>query len=208
MNDLWMLDIMLVIFAIWFLALGLRGIVTSRPFLLPASQLIWVMWILPIGLLPMLVPARELFFNLRSNTLGVAGIFSLLVFVLVFGMLFLLLWRERDAYWAFGVTDESFQQALHSALSRLDLPFEESFSRLKLTSVGADLQAGIQSSMGAGELRIEQPQHRSTLKSIADAMNEYFKTEPCKVNITGSIYSCIMGVLMIAPVIIRAVISR
>jgi hypothetical protein len=42
MNDLWMFDIMLVIFAIPFLALGLRGIVTSRPFLLPASQLIWV----------------------------------------------------------------------------------------------------------------------------------------------------------------------
>jgi len=208
MNDWWMFDIMLVIFAIWFLALGLRGIVTRRPFLLPARRVIWVVWILPLGFVPLLLPARELFFDLRGNTLNFVGILVLLVFVLVFGMIFMRLWRERDAYLAFGVTDESFQQALHSALSTLDLPFEESFSRLKLTTVGADLEAAVQSSMGAGGLRIVQSQHRSTLKSIANAMNEYFRTVPCKVNITTSIYYCIMGVLMIAPVIYRTVVSR
>jgi hypothetical protein len=209
MSHLWILKIAVGIMAIPLLAIGLRGAVTKRPFLVSLRHFVWIMSIpsllsvVAFGGLIFDSPFNNSPFNSSPfnsspfNALGFAGIILLIVFLLVFGIMLFVMWKQTDGYSAFGVTDESFQEALRSALKRLNLPFEETIFRLRLTSIGADLQASVLSSMGCAQLMIKQSGHRSTLKSIAVAMNDYFKTEPCKTNMTTNICYIIIGALTI-----------
>jgi hypothetical protein len=63
------------------------------------------------------------------------------------------------------------------------------------------LRASVHSSLGCAQLIIKHPGHRSTLKSIVDAMNDYFKTVPCKTNITTNVYLIILSALTVITVI-------
>jgi hypothetical protein len=202
MNHLWIFKVAFGFFAIPFLIIGIRGVVTKRPFLVHLRHFVWIM---SIPVLLLIAANVGLFFdkpfnNIPFNTFDFAGISLLIAFIaflLAYGIMCLLIWKQTEGYSVFGVTDESFQAALRSALNRLNLPFEETIFRLRLTSIGADLQASVQSSMGCAELMIEQSGHKSTLKSIAGAMNDYFKTEPCKTNMRTNILYIIIGALNI-----------
>jgi hypothetical protein len=212
MSSLWIIKVAFGIIAILLLTIGLRGAVTKRPFLVSLRHFVWIMSIPP--LLSVAAVGGLIFdgpffdgpyFDGPSNAIdfgfGFVGIILLIVFLLSLGIMFFAIWKQTVGYSAFGVTDESFQEALHSALNKLNLPFEETIFRLRLTSIGADLQVAVQSSMGLGQLTIKQSEHRPILKNIADAMNEYFKTTSGKLNTAASIYFIIMGVLVIIPAI-------
>jgi hypothetical protein len=199
MNNLWIFKVAFVIMAVPLLASGLQGVITKRPFLVPLRRFVWIMSVpvlLSVAAVGWLIFDSP-FNDSPFNAFDFLGIFFLVVFLLVFGITFFVVWKQTDGYSAFGVTDESFQEALHSALNKLNLPFEETIFRLRLTSIGADLQANVQSSMGFGHLTIKQSEHRQALKNIADAMNEYFRTTSVKLNMAASIYQIIMGALVI-----------
>jgi hypothetical protein len=145
--------------------------------------------------------AGGLIFDSQFNAFSFAGIVPLIICLLVFGIMFFMLWKQTEGYSAFGVTDESFQEALRSALNRLNLPFEETIFRIRLTSIEADIHASVHSSLGCAQLIIKHPGHRSTLKRIVDAMNDYFKTVPCKTNMTTNVYLIVISTLSIITVI-------
>jgi hypothetical protein len=198
MSHLWVFKIAFGIMAIPLLTIGLRGVVTKRPFLVPLRQFVWIMSI--PALLPVAAFGGLIFdgpFDPFDFGFGFVGIILSVVSLLVFGIMFFVLWKQSEGYSAFGVTDETFQEALHIALNKLNLPFEETIFSLRLPSIGADLQVGVHSSMGLGHLTIKQPRHSPILKNIADAMNEYFKTSAGKLNMAGSIYFIIIGALVI-----------
>jgi hypothetical protein len=196
MGNLWMFKVAYGAFAIPYLMLGIRGVVTKKPFLVPLRHIVLIISI------PVLVAiAGGLIFASPFNVFSVAGIIPSIICLLVFGITFLILWQQSEGYSAFGVTDESFQEAIRSALNKLNLPFEETIFRIRLTSVEADLQASVHSSLGCAQLIIKHPGHRSTLKSIVDAMNDYFNTVPCKTNMTTNVYLIIFGALSIITVI-------
>ena len=198
MSNLWMykvaMGIVVLPILIPTLMIGIRGVVTKKPFLVPLRSFYKVS--IPV----FIVAAGGLIFY-GSFELGFAGIAPLLIFLLVSGVMFLMLWMQTEGYSAFGVTDESFQDSLHSALNKLNLPFEETIYRIRLTSIEADLHASVQSSLGCAQIKIMHPGHRSTLKSIVDAMNEYFKTVPCRTNMTTNVCSIIFSALIIITMI-------
>jgi hypothetical protein len=202
MSHLWMFKVATGIFAIPLLILGIRGVVTRRPFLVSLRHFVWIM------LIPALLPVAAVGglildgpFNAFDFGFGFVGIILPVVLLLVCGIMFFVLWKQTAGYSAFGVTYESFQGALRSALNKLDLPFEETIFRIHLTSIEADLHASVHSSLGCAQLIIKHPGHQSTLKSIVDAMNDHFKTVPCKTNITANVYLIILSALSIITVI-------
>jgi hypothetical protein len=196
MSNLWMFKVATGIFAMPLLMLGIRGVVTKKPFLVPLRHFVLIVSI------PVFIAAvGGLIFYSPFNALGFAGIVPLIICLLVFGVMFLTLWKQTEGYSAFGVTDESFQDSLRSALNKLNLPFEETIFRIRLTSIEADLHASVHSSLGCAQLIIKHPGRRSTLKSIVDAMNDYFKTVPCKTNMTTNVYLIILNVLTIITLI-------
>lgn len=101
-------------------------------------------------------------------------------------------------YTVLGVTDDSFRQALYAVLKDLQLPFEERLSKLRLTSLDADLEANVAGWMGVANLRIKQREHQETLVRIADAMKNYFAHSHVSINMVTCVYYIILGVLVMA----------
>jgi hypothetical protein len=213
MSSQWILRIAFGFIAIPFLMIGLRGVVTKRPFLISLRHFVWLM---SIPILLSVTAFGEVIFDepfsagpliALNDDLKFVGIILLIVFLLPFGIAFFVMWKKTAGYSAYGVTDESFQEALHSALNKLNLPFEENIFCLRLTSIGADLQVSVQSSMGVGQITVKQTEHMPILKNIADAMNEYFKTSSGKLNRVASTIFIIVGALVIIAQFIEAYVN-
>lgn len=108
-------------------------------------------------------------------------------------------------YMIFGVSDETFREALTSALNKLNLPYEETISKIKLTGLNADLQAAVASWMGTAQIRIKQWQHVRYAKDIANSMDDYYKNNSVKVNNIAFIVYLILGIFTIAFVFAFAI---
>ena len=87
-----------------------------------------------------------------------------------------MMYYQLKGYTAYAVTDTSFREALLAALQKLQLPYEESLSVIRLTSINADLQVAVQSWMGTGIIKVKQRTHKPVLRQVVNAMNEYFAT--------------------------------
>lgn len=175
------------IMAVFFLVIGLRGIITKRPFLLSNKWLLSVMFIIFI---PVIIPA----FTFPSSVPFIIKWLNPVIFTVVLVMMCFAL----KGYCAFGVTDTSFRDALLASLQELNLPYEETLSSIRLTSIEADLQVSIQSWIGSGVIKIKQRDHRSQLTEIVTAMNEHFRRSSASMNLTTCIFYLIMGVLTVA----------
>ncbi|MDE0297868.1 MAG: hypothetical protein OXN17_04495 [Candidatus Poribacteria bacterium] len=168
------------VLGIFFLIVGLKGLLTKRPFLISNGWLRVMMFVFfaPMGLSSLMI--------LDGDPI------SWLSPVLCAALL-IMMWFQLQGYVVFAVTDASFREALVAALQRLELPHEESLSAIRLTSVEADLQVAIQSWMGTGTVKIKQRAHHSVLKEIVDAMNEYFRTSTVSTNMVTCIFWVVMG---------------
>ena len=179
-----MIPIIFGIMAVFFLVIGLRGIITKRPFLLSNR------WLLSAMFIPVILSA----FTFPSSVPFIVKWLNPVIFTVVLVMMCFAL----KGYWAFGVTDTSFRDALLTSLQKLNLPYEETLSSIRLTSIEADLQVSIQSWVGSGVIKIKQRDHRSQLIEIITAMNEHFRSSSVSMNLTTCIFYLIMGVLTVA----------
>ena len=157
--------------AIFFLTVGLRGILTKRPFLISQRWFLSIMCaiIIPTILLPSLLSFPGDFFMRWGSPL-------------MFGFILLMMCYQMRGYTAYAVTDTSFREALLEALQKLQLPYEESLSLIRLTSIEADLQVSVQGWLGTGLIKVKQRAHRSVLREIVNAMNEYFRMSSVPTN--------------------------
>jgi len=115
-------------------------------------------------------------------------------------------WVERRGYVTYGVTEDSFRNALNDALEALHLPYEETRSRagltsltrsrVRLTSLGADLQVSFQASLGTGDLQIKPARFGLTLDRIAAGMKANLETSPAQTNTTWFVFLLVAGVVM------------
>ncbi len=178
--------IMFGLLAAFFLVIGLRGILTRKPFLLSNRWLLSLMFIIfvPNIILPLILPSSTPFLVKWLNPV----IFTVVLAMMCFAL---------KGYAAYGVTDTSFREALLNALEKLQLPYEESLSSIRITSVDADLQVSIQSWLGAGMIKIKQRGHLSLLTEIVTAMNEYFRVSTTPAKLLTCIFYMIMGVVMV-----------
>ena len=175
--------------AIFFLTVGLRGILTKRPFLISQRWFLSIMCaiIIPTILLPSLLSFPGNFFMRWGSPL-------------MFGFILLMMCYQMRGYAAYAVTDTSFREALVEALHKLQLPYEESLSLIRLTSVRADLQVSV-GCTGTGVIKAKQRAHRSVLRKIVSAMNEYFRMSPVPTNMITCVFFTVAGGFMIIAAI-------
>lgn len=183
--------IMFGLLAAFFLVIGLRGILTKRPFLLSNRWLLVLMFVtfIPIILLPFYfaLPDMDLTEMDLMEWLNPA-IFTVVLVMMCFAL---------KGYVAYGVTDTSFREALLNALEKLQLPYEETLSTMRLTSIDAELQVSIQSWLGSGMIKIKQREHRSLLTEIVAEMNKHFSVSSAPIKLTTCIFYVVMGGLMV-----------
>ena len=176
--------------AIYFLTVGLRGILTKHPFLISQRWFLSIMCaiIIPTILLPSLLSFPGNFFMRWGNPL-------------MFGFILLMMCYQMRGYAAYAVTDTSFREALVEALQKLQLPYEESVSLIRLTSIDADLQVSVQGWMGTGLIKVKQRAHRSVLREIVKAMNEHFRMSAVPTNMISCVFSVVIGGFMVIYVV-------
>ena len=183
---------LLGLMAIYFLAIGLRAVLTKRPFLISTRWLLSLMFVvfIPVILLPL-----SLSLLLSSLPSG----FNVIIWAnpLIFAVALLTTWYQLKGYTAYAVTDTSFREALLAALQKLQLPYEESLSLIRLTSINADLQVAVQSWMGTGVIKVKQRGYNSVLRQVAHAMNEYFRNSSLPTNMISCVFCLVMGAIMV-----------
>ena len=171
------------IIGIFFLITGLKGLLTKRPFLISNVWMLVMMFVIfvPMGL---------------SSVMILDGDPMSWVVPLLYSLVLVVMCYQLKGYVAFAVTDTSFREGLVAALQRLELPYEESLSLIRLTSVEVDLQVSIQSWMGTGVIKTRHRAHRSVLKEVVDTMNEYFRTSSVSTNMITCVFWVVMGVAL------------
>jgi hypothetical protein len=180
------------IVALWMLVIGLRGLIGRRPFLLPARSGFWLMVLVFVPTL--LSPFR---FWLDGG-IESQGLSSLLVSLLMVAVLLIMVWKQTSGYMMVGLGEESFRQALQNTLKKLNFPFEESLSRVRLTTLEADLQVNIQSWMGTAYLRMRQPQHADSFRRIVNSLREEIAASTAQLNLTMCSFYIAFGILALA----------
>ena len=181
-----MIPIICGIVAVFFLGIGLRGIIMKRPFLVSSK------WLL-LAIFLSFLPGISMIFFPGSISFLLKWLNPIFFTVALVAMCFTL-----QGYTTFGITDISFREALLAALQKLQLPYEETLSSIRLTSIEADLQVSVQSWVGSGMIKIKQREHRSQLTEIVAAMNDHFRRSSASVNLTTCIIYLVMGILMAA----------
>ena len=180
--------IMFGITAGFFLIIGLRGILTKRPFLVSNKWLLSMMFIIFV---PNILPV--LFFLSSTSTSFLIKWLNPAMFTVVLIMMCFTL----KGYVAYGVTGTSFREAMLAALEKLQLPHERTLSTIRLSSVEADLQVSVQSWVGAGVIKMKQREHRSLLTEIVTEMNVHFRVSSAPINLLSCIFYVVMGVIMV-----------
>ena len=172
--------------AIVFLSIGLRGILTKRPFLISQR---WLLSAAFAACIPALAHLLTLFpsgFNFMNW-----------LFLLGSGAIIVMMCYQMRGYIVYGGTDPSFREILLKAIQKLQLPYEENLSLIRLTSVEADLQVSVQKWRGTGIIKIKQCTHRSVLKEIVNAMNKYFRMSSVSINMSNYVCCVIIGGFMV-----------
>ena len=182
-----MFPIMFGIMAIFFLTIGIRGVLIKRPFLVSNR---WWLSILFIVFIPIIL----LSFSLRHPSSFYAINW---VIPLILGLLLLRGWFHYRGYTAYAVTETSFREAVIAALQKLQLPYEESLSVIRLTSVEADLQVSVHSLMGTGIIRVKQRAHQTVLREVVNAMNEHFRISSVPRNMISCVFYLVMGGIIV-----------
>jgi hypothetical protein len=183
---------MLGLLSLWMIAMGLRALVTRRPYIFSARWLLLFMLIAfaPNALMP-LVTFMGSDHHLSASNLVVRWMGPVMFVVLM--VFFSVLIR---GYIAMGVTETSMREALFAALARLGLPHEETLGAIKLPTVPAELQVAVQAWVGTAQLKPRTRASRAVAASVASGMSEHFRTAPVRVNLVCPIAYVVMGSLM------------
>ena len=176
------------------LAMGLRSLITRRPYVFSAR---WLLAFVLLGFLPgALGPLLTTFGSSPhgSGSLRFAMWLQPVMFVAL-AIFFALIMR---GYVVIGITEASMREALFAALSKLQLPHEETLGSIRLPTVPAELQVAVQSWVGTGQLKPRTRGSSRVTTSIAEEMNAHFRTGSAEINLTCPIAYVVMAVLLIA----------
>ncbi|MFZ5867382.1 MAG: hypothetical protein ACOYXY_15970 [Thermodesulfobacteriota bacterium] len=182
--------------AVYFLVIGLRSILVWKPFLVSERWLqgIWFYWI-AVAILRIIQDPPDP---------GLADAFIpylwRITLILLAGVAFgCLLFR---GYVAFGVTDQSFREAMLHSLKQMNLPYQETPSAVSITTLGVDLQVSV--SWHVGRLKTKQWGFGTTLSDIARGMNRYYEAGAVsKGNLTNGIAYTILGLCFAGAALLR-----
>ena len=185
------LPAILGLLAVCMLAMGLRALITRRPYIFSARWLLAfvLLGFLPSALGPLLITVGS------SHVSGSLRFMMWLqpVMVVVLAIFFALVMR---GYVVIGITEASMREALFAALAQLQLPHEETLGSIRLPTVPAELQVAVQSWVGTGQLKPRTRRSGKVTASIAAGMSAHFRTGSVEVNMVCPIAYVVMAVLM------------
>lgn len=193
--------IVFVVIGLYMLIIGLRGVITKKPFVFSSKS---NFWLVALTFSPSVIQSLYALWDVYSSPVEYGEEFEwslvlLLLFpLLIYPVVLAFIWRQMRGYTVLGVTDDSFRQALYAVLKDLNLPFEERLSKLRLTSIDADLEANVTSWMGVANLRIKQREHQETLERIVSGLKQYFAGSHVSINMVTCVYYIILGGLVMA----------
>ena len=179
-----------------FIALGLYALTRKRPFIIDAR---WMLAIVVVAMLPSVVMQLTVLFvqDRHRSGLDVTSSISLLMTIILVGYIAL----QMRGYIIFGTTQDSFRDALLSALASLNLRVEETLSSIRLPSVPAELQVAVYGWIGTGQLRLRNGGRPRLLADVAGRMTTHFNSAKVKTNMTSAVAYLILGILMSAMVV-------
>jgi hypothetical protein len=174
--------------------MALKVLTARRPFLYNGN---WSLGFVALAFSPWVIAIITL--DMLSDFVGmVAALVSLLMYAAVL----VVFAKMAKGYVAIGVTDDSIRAAIHAALQELEIPFEETLTHIKLTSLELDLQVSVHSWMGTAQLRVKPSKGKSVLKEITKAIVNYYQTHETKMNNTAAIVFFVGGLAVLACTII------
>ncbi len=195
------IPIIFLVMAGFFLTIGLKVLLTKRPFLLN-SRYFFAFILLSFS------PSFVNTFNWFSERVSseISFIFYLNPLMLI--VLLVFFWFQMKGYMMVGISDDSFRDGLHFSLKKNGYEFEEKLSLIELSSLGAVLQVSVQSWIGMGQLKLKKSNDSSVLKKIINGLNEFYQNNSTKPNNVTSFFFIIMGVFMLALSIGMFVLSH
>lgn len=175
--------------ALFFLSIGIRVTLSKKPLLFP-SKVFFVF---------MAVALSPQYFMLIDSALTREhfGLDSFLL-PLMFAVLMVFIWIQMKGYTAIGISDDSFRNALHYALRKSGIEFEEQLSTIKLKNMKAELQVAVQGWTGTGLLKLKKSTNKAVLSQLIAGMNEYYNAHSVPINYLTSIFYLIIGFFILA----------
>ncbi len=179
--------LLFALIAFYFLFIGVKVVISKRPLFIP-SKYFFALMVFAFSLITVNIFLKDL-----SGKSRIIFMISPILFI----CLLVYFWILMKGYMAIGVSDDSFSDALHFSLKRINQPFEEKLSAIRLTAINANLQIAIQSWTGSAQLRFKQSKDTKLLKEIIAGMNEYYIKNHIKPNNVTSIFYILLGVFML-----------
>jgi hypothetical protein len=176
--------------AAFLLAIGLRGLIHRRPFLISSR---WLFLICALAFAPGLLRMGLGLLQAQSVALSPLAWMNLGMFLLFAGAM----WLVTSGYSAFGVTEVSFRQGLYEALRRRGLPWEEAIGGMNLPTEDAAVQVGMHGWIGTAQIRVLPRARAALLRDIAAGMNTYYRGAIVPVNLMPCVVYAVMGAVLL-----------
>ncbi len=163
-----------VIFAVMssiFIVAGLRGLIAKRPFVVSQR---WQAVMIILGLAPAMMNAVEVGWPKYPGESRL----NMVLFIVLLAMLFGTLLLSLRGYLVFGATRPALRAALHYALGRLNLPYEESAQTYRLPTINTKLLAEATAIDGVFQINLKKWGNHRTVRRLAAEINGFFKTMP------------------------------
>ena len=190
------LSLILGAISIYFLFLGLKVLLTKKPFLIPAKYNFFVVFIAITTQLVM--PISDLFRTSRykEDNFDWFLVSMPLFMIVLYSVLLVYLWKTMQGYQIIGVDEDSFRTSLQNVLKKLGLPFEERLSKMRLTSLETDLESAVNAWSGVATIKIKNAKHKGVEKEIAENLRKEFQDDYLPVNLRTGYFYLITGSLM------------
>jgi hypothetical protein len=182
--------------AVFFFVIGGKVLIRKKPLVVSSRCFFGVV---VLAFTPLIVNPLIFFFFVESFTKNTGNIgisWIMLLSPLMFLFLLVFFWFYTQGYMLFGITDETVRDALHYGLQKLNSPFEEILTKIKLSELDTELQISLQSWMGTGLIKIKDRSKRAFLTKLAQHMRIYFKEHDIPTKNITVIFYMIMGGFM------------
>jgi hypothetical protein len=191
MMSFWLHSVAFGITGVGFLVIGFRGLITKKPFLIPAHYPAWLMILV---FLPGLISQAFRMSEQGQNSFNKSEMQILLGYAIVVTNI---CW-QMIGYLAIGVTEEAMTRAIRDALQRLNLPYQESNKLFRLTTLSADLSSSFAGLPGVWRIKMKRHRFSPTLKDVVRLMNIRFGSVAGKVNLlAGVVYGILGGIFIV-----------
>lgn len=190
------INLIFVVMSVYFLFLGLKVVLTKKPFLIPTKYNFFI--ILVAYAAQLIMPIQSIFraSRFREESFDWFLVLMPLFMFIFYTFLLVYLWNVMKGYQVIGVNEDTFRTSLQNVLRKLDLSFEERLSKMRLISLETDLESSVNAWSGVATFKIKDKKYKEVEKQIADNLKKEFSDDYLSVNLRTSYFYLISGSLL------------